>query len=332
MKTISYKVLFLFTAAVFLTGCYREEATEAVWQYHEPIPPIANGPSNAQKLCYELYQKYGIHIYYNLSGTMAGKSEMGYIQSVSNPAARPFQAADDDSGEVFLTLLKNFYALLPDKFAASTNRRHVLVKINPGLVTTGATSAYLASIMDEGGNYYLSCAYSEWQQGITMYGYLDNNDDTNNTLFSNYEGWKWNVCYQFIYATIYGAFRFNIAVPPAGFILVSTGLYNGEGSGGDVFMTKSGTTRIYDREIGKRCGFVHPFGGVNSSSLYGGSPHADWSSYVAWILTTPYSERIVDIEAWPRIKTKYDLVMEYYKTIHNIDFEAISVRYCALTR
>lgn len=308
-------------AAILLTGCYNEKTPDAVWQYPGPVPAITDGPSAAQKLCYELYRKYDVHVYYNLSGDMAGKTEVGYVQENSvinsNSAAIPFQAADDASGEIFLKLLKGFFALLPDDMVSSgIHRRHVLVKINPNPTR----------IKDEEGNPYFSCAHTEDQQGIIHYGYLMNDDDTDNTLHSNIDGWKWNICYQFFRGSVYIYYKPNANLP-ADFESVSEGLYFYDNET-DQNQFYDRYSRIYDRQVAKECGFVHPFGGVDT---WKGNIDADWGSYVAWILTTTPDQRSADMAAYPRIKTKYDMVVAYYKTNYNLDLEQLGEKYRAMT-
>lgn len=321
MKNIRYKAGAALLSALLLAGCYNEKSPEAVWKYTGPTPEITDGPSAAQKMCYEIFKQYDVHVYYNLSGDMAGKTEVGYTQENSiisaNAAAIPFQAADDASGERFLTLLQGFFSLLPDELVSSgIHRRHVLVKINPGPTR----------IADEEGTPYFSCTHTEDQQGIIHYGYLMNDEDTNNTLVSNVDGWKWNICYEFLRGREYTYFKKDAALP-AEFEQVSEGLYYNDNETEDnVFYDPY--TRVYDRSVAKECGFVHPFGGVNS---YEGAPYADWGSYAAWILTVPADERSADLLAYPRIKTKYDMVIDYYKQQYNIDLEELGTKYRALT-
>ena len=331
MKTISYKVLFLTIFAVIITGCYKEKTPEAIWKYPGVDPEITDGPSNAQKLCYELYQKYGLHIYYNLTGVERGtgysgtiRTDVGWLQTngiatSDDRPRRPILPADEASGERFLTLLKGFFSVLPDNKVPylGIHRRYVLAKINPE-----PGNGYHATLRDEDDNPIYSCSYTEEQQGVIIYGYLLNHEDTDNTLFSNVEAWKWNICYRYFLGSVYTFYKRDFVMPPA-FILASAGLYN-QTTGENAFNVGG----IYNHEVGKRCGFVHPFGGVNSTAI---NQNPDWASYVAWILTTPYAKRSVDIAANPRIQIKYSIVLDYYKTTHNIDLEASSVKYCALT-
>ena len=174
MKRMSLYKMICYCCLIWGTmACTKEDTPEAMWEYTGPVPAILDGPSQAQKMCYALYQKYDLHIYYNLSGEEALKTEVGYTQvngiTANNPEAIPMQAADEAVAEKFLTLLTGFFALLPDEMVSSgLYRRQVLVKINPG------NNKY----KDENGNRIFSNTKTEEMQGILYYGYLDNSQDT----------------------------------------------------------------------------------------------------------------------------------------------------------
>ena len=318
MKKLSYKAICFAMVALFYAGCNKEKTPEAIWQYPGPDPAIADGPSQAQKLCYELFQKYDMRIYYDFSGSSV-RTDAGWLQTntiaSSRPAAIPLQPADEISAEVFLMMLKNFFSVLPDDKVASlgVHRRIVLAKINPGAGST--------TLLDEDGNRILICSHTENQQGIILYGYLMTNEDTNNSLLNDPKMWTWNICYRYFLGSADTYQKRDFIMPPE-FIRTSTGLYN-QTSGANAFFVGG----VYNHEVGKRCGFVHPYGGTTNEDY----PEPDWASYVAWIVTRPYNQRATDIAANPRIKEKYDIVLDYYKTNHNMDLEAISVKYCALT-
>ena len=72
---------------------------------------------------------------------------------------------------------------------------------------------------------------------------------------------------------------------PERFGAISKGLYYYENeTDEDVCLDYSNN---YNREIGKKCGFVSPFG----ASAYSDFAYADWASFVAWILTEDKTER-----------------------------------------
>lgn len=317
----SYKIIAALALMVMFAGCRGEQTPEPKWEFEGPIPAITDGPSEAQKMCYQLYTKYDLHVYYNLSGIEAGRTALGYVQTnriiSANKKALPFVAADEEPAVMFLRLLSGFCSLLPqDMVSRGLHRRQVLVKVNPAPT----------AIKDEAGNSFMSCAHTEDQIGLILYGYLMNEEDDQNTLELDPVGWKWNICYNFFRGQIYVLYKGNVGFP-TDFELISKGLYYYDNFTQPALRFYNGSRRVYNRPIAKECGFVHPFGGINS---WDGNPSADWGSYVAWILTTTYEEREADIQQWPRIQAKYDIVMDYYRTRYGIDLEQLSKDYLAL--
>ncbi len=299
-------------------ACTKEDTPEATWEYTGPVPAIPNGPAEAQKMCYALYQKYDLHVYYNLSGDDALRTEVGYAQingiTANNPAAIPMQAANETVAEKFLTLLSGFFDLLPDQMVNSNlYRRHVLVKINPGY----------NKYKDENGDRIFSNTKPEEMQGIIYYGYLDNDQDTDDKFTNNLKGWKWGIFYEFFRGLAFTTYK---GIPlPERFGAISKGLYYSENeTGEDVCLDYSNN---YNREIGKKCGFVSPFG-ASASSKY---PYTDWGSFVAWILTEDLTERDADMKRWPRLQEKYNLVMQYYRQYYELDLEQLAEQCQKLT-
>lgn len=83
---------------------------------------------------------------------------------------------------------------------------------------------------------------------------------------------------------------------PERFGAISKGLYYYENeTDEDVCLDYSNN---YNREIGKKCGFVSPFG----ASAYSDFAYADWASFVAWILTEDKTEREADMKKWSRLQ------------------------------
>ena len=70
MKTI-YRILVVIGLLVAIAACNDESRLSPEFEYTGPIPAIADGPSEAQKICYDLYQKYDHNVYYTLSGDEA---------------------------------------------------------------------------------------------------------------------------------------------------------------------------------------------------------------------------------------------------------------------
>lgn len=310
-----YKLLAGCLFLTCLTACSKEDSPEALWKYTGPVPEITNGPAEAQKMCYNLWQKYDVHVYYNLSGEDALRTEVGYAQQngiiSNNGQAIPMQAAEEMVAQKFLKLLTGFFSFLPDQIVSQgIHRRHVLVKINPGY------NRY----KDKEGNMFFSNTATEDQQGVIFYGYLNDKDDVDDKFASNLTGWKWGICYEFFRGLSYTTFK-GIALPER-FCIISKGLYAGENESGiDVCM--SGV--VFDRLVGKKCGFVSPWGAKANSTF----AYADWGSYVAWILTVPLTVRQTDLEEWPKVREKYDLVLKYYQDHYKLDMENIAAKWQA---
>lgn len=317
MKLIKYIHTAIIGSCLALVISCSEDTPENTWVYQGPVPEITNGPSKAQQMCYNLWQKYDIHVYYNLSDDDALKTEVGMKQingiKSRNAKALPMQAADEASAERFLRILTEFYGLLPDNMPGSdTHRRHVLVKINPGI------NSYKD---DEGNRYYVYCDTEDFQ-GIIHYGYLDNDEDSDNRLYSDVNGWKWSICYTYFGGLMYksyGGYTY-----PTAYGQVSDGLYYTEPEPAEDCLDYR---RVYKSKLGKEYGFVHPFG-ANASAKY---VDGDWATFVAWILTTPKSERDKDLAVYERLQRKYDIVIDFYKEKYKLDLESLSIKIQTIT-
>lgn len=160
-------------------------------------------------------------------------------------------------------------------------------------------------------------------QGILYYGYLDNSQDTDDKFTDNLKGWKWGIFYEFFRGLSYTTYK---GIPlPERFGAISKGLYYYENeTDEDVCLDYSNN---YNREIGKKCGFVSPFG-ASATSDYA---YADWVSFVAWILTEDRTERETDMKTWSRLQEKYDLVIQYYRQYYQLDLEQIAKQCQKLT-
>lgn len=301
-------------------GCNKEDDPVPQWKYLPPVPEITDGPSQAQKMCYNLYQKFDLRVYYNLSGDTALRTDVGNTQTslirYYNAAAIPMQAADEVTAEKFLRLLTRFFALLPDGIVQKgLHRRHILVKVNPG------NNRFL----DELRNSYWMNIYSEDMQAIVYYGYLSNNNDTDDKFLSHFQDWKWGITYSFLRGLASSVFK--PVTLPKDFGTVSKGLYYDENKTAvDVCMKYSGGWYIFDRNIGKKCGLVHPWGAMASSK----SPLDDWGTIATWIMMTSQDERMGDMVAYPRLKQKCDLVIHFYKVNYGIDLETLAIQWQAV--
>ena len=134
MKTI-YRILVVIGLLVAIAACNDESRLSPEFEYTGPIPAIADGPSEAQKICYDLYQKYDHNVYYTLSGDEALRTNVGQTQInmlyYLPESAWPLEAADEVTAESFLKLLKSFYDALPEEIVKTTViKRQVLIKVN----------------------------------------------------------------------------------------------------------------------------------------------------------------------------------------------------------
>lgn len=311
-----YKLLFGCLLFTCLMACTKKDTPEPLWKYAGPVPEIIDGPAMAQKMCYALWQKYDVHVYYNLSGEEALKTEVGQTQIngiiYNNAAAIPIQAADEIVAEKFLELLTGFFSLLPDDMVShGLHRRHVLVKINPG-----KNNRY----KDAAGNTFFVNTYTEDQQGIIYYGYLNDEEDTDDKFISDLTGWKWNICYEFFGGLSYTPYK-GIALPER-FSAVSKKLYVSENAVEDKDNKVESCIKgdVFNRDLGKLYGFVSPFGAMANSDF----AYADWKSFVAWILTESLSERQTDLEKYPKVLEKYKLVLKYYQDYYKLDMEKVA--------
>ena len=61
MKRMSLYKMICYCCLIWGTmACTKEDTPEAMWEYTGPVPAILDGPSQAQKMCYALYQKYDL--------------------------------------------------------------------------------------------------------------------------------------------------------------------------------------------------------------------------------------------------------------------------------
>lgn len=308
-----------------MAACMKEDTPEATWKYEGPDPAIADGPSEAQKLCYALYQKYDFHVYYTLSGDDALRTGLGHAQyfkvQTYNSEAIPMKALDEDRAEKFLTLLTGFYALLPvDMVRSDMHKRKVLVRINPG------NNRYYD---EEWNKFYTNTNTEDWQ-GIIHYGFLDFEIDPewpdflpDEVLETNLKGVLRSVCYEFFRGLADTRYK-GIPLPDR-FVDVSKGCYYLDGGVSDPCIDL--VSKRFTRAKGWRDGFVSVFGAL----AYTGDVLPDWGSYVAWVLTEPLTDRQAICEQYPKVKEKYDLVMAYYKKWWSIDLEKLSEQVQALT-
>ena len=192
MKTI-YGILVLVGWLVIGSACHESSLTPE-FTYNGPIPAIVDGTSEAQKICYDLYQKYDHHVYYTLSGDEALRTNVGITQTnmieYNTPEALPLEAADEVTAGSFLKLLRTFYNALPAEIVKTTViKRQVLIKKNLWYDNLGEYVGYYGLMLPTPN---LSIGYiDEAQQGIVYWGEMD--DD----LGPQPELWKYSIASSF---------------------------------------------------------------------------------------------------------------------------------------
>ena len=314
MKKIIY---ILLSFSLLLTACGEHELTPQ-WEFPGPDPVIGPGSRPVDQMCWDLYRKYDLRVYWNLEGEQALITENGRILESDlsgwNGYATPSRPAAEESAVKFLTLMTSFYDLLPQQLAVSSlNKRHVLSLINPADIPDPKDElGFLNHMHDEKGRscgWY--CSYWDFDEKSTVYyGYLDTPRDQKGDRFdTNLYDWKWSICFEFFRGQGTDYKRFPLTEE---FGKISKGYYcNGfekriEGSEpccDDLW------ERIYIRPLGYEQGFVHFLG----SLAFSDEVQDDWGSYCAWILMEPQAQRQALLDAYPLVRKKYAMVIEWYR-------------------
>lgn len=328
MRTI-YKLL-VFVGLFIGISCQDEDSLTPEFTYSGPIPEITQGNTEAQKICYELYKTYDLHVYYTLSGDDALRTDVGKTQTIEientdklkveleefgvdlGPAALPMQSGDQVTATSFLKLLKIFYDALPEKMAkTSTLKRHVLVKIVPVF-----SKLFSAMLMD----HYPLISFSEKGQGIVYYGGID--DEAWNDEFT----WKHNIAYEYFKGMVDRIYKKDVPIATE-FGLVSKDQYASDKEwkydGEEINAILDMETFEVNEDLLMQMGFVDAdayLWGNTKDKVY----EEDLASYLAWIVCLPLADRQVYLDAYPLVKAKYDLAVKYMKNNYNLDMEALS--------
>ena len=316
------KYILLLGMIVSFIACHDEDSLKSEYEYDGPIPAIADGPSEAQKLCYSLYQKYDLHTYYTLAGDEALRTPVGWTQTAMfeyyaeyyNPDIYPMQAADEMTSESFLKLMIKFLDLLPEDLAKSISKRHVVVKCN--------------LVQDD---YYLpwplTIAYTdEAQQGIIYWG------DMTDEIGEQLDLWKYSITSAY-FETRTSTYFHNYLPVPSEFANVSAGKYLYD------YTTDEEQSEVFDNlftedgdlnmDFLMSNGFVDPFGMIKSGSdKY---QFLDMTTYATWIVNNPLEERQNALDNYPLVKLKYDLTIKYYKENLKLDLETFGKSWLTVT-
>lgn len=301
MKKI-YKYLTIVILSISAISCSKEEIIESDFVAPDPVPVIADGPSEAQKICHYLWKKYDLHVYYTLSGEDALNTPMGRTQvsmiEYNNPMAIPMEPANEEYALQYLKMMKEIYSFMPDNVVSrQLFKRHILVAEN---------CADMWMYYDEYFMPFYDNTYYEEGLGIVYHG------DFTDYSFPDYDGWK----YAFLSDTFYGLsekYVKNIEVPTS-YGLVSKDYYQFSGDGSSYFLY-FGEYGEYLKENGYQYGFVHPKATEDTPE----HSRYDFAHMAAWIVTAPEWEKEMALESYPLLKSKHDICVNFFKTRYNID-------------
>lgn len=307
------KYILLLGMIFSFFACHDEGSLTAEYNYDEPIPAIADGPSEAQKLCYSLYQKYDLHAYYTLEGDEALRTPVGWTQTSFQyyvPDAYPLQAGDEATSASFLKLMVKFFNLLPDELVKSATRRHVLVKVSP------AEDRLMLP-------WPVSIAYTdEAQQGIIYWGAMDDEIGVDADL------WKYSLSFAYFETRTSTYFHKDLPIL-WDFMAISNGKYFYDYSDAEQDEVYEQMV-IWDEESGEPIemnmdylmdnGFVSPYGMMMAGMT--SYPYLDMVTYAVWIVNTPLVDRQEILDNYPLVRLKYDLTIKYYKEHLDLDLEA----------
>lgn len=302
-------ILLVLCMAGILSSC-NQESLLGDYTYPGPVPAIVDGPEQTAKLCYELYKKYDLHVYADLSGEPALTTPLGTVSEnifiAANPDSYPVQAPDKTKAAQFLTLLKSIFSLFPDDHMKTILfKRIVLTKIAP--------SAGLHSVNGEA--YYVNYIYDAGT-GIIFYGDLEENSTVTTEQYKQ----------AILNATMYGFIdkSYKGITPPAAFSNVSKGYYRGEDGNYSLCFESNGKYKV---ETGYEYGFIAPEGAQCNGAEWS---NWDMSSYAAWIISTPLQEREDVYALYPRVFKKTGIVLEFYKSKFGLNLEAMGAAYAKI--
>ena len=314
MKTI-YGILL---GCLLMGSACSESTLTPEFTYNGPIPAIAEGPSEAQKICYELYQKYDHHVYYTLSGDDALRTDIGKTQTnMINyyfPDALPLEAADEVTAESFLKLLRIFYNALPERIVKTTTiKRQVLIKKNIWYDNLGNYVKYFGVTVPTPN---LNMGYLETMQGIVYWGGMDD------AIGVQPDFWKYSIAVNFFKTRTDFYYVLDMPVPDA-FIEVAKGKYLNEmpeeEQGQAMMDMLDWENSLWNMDYLNNLGFIDPYAFFMLQSDYW--QNEDMATYAAWIVCNPLEDRQEKLNDYPLVKKRYDLTLEYYKEYLGIDLE-----------
>lgn len=320
-------IFIMVLGAMFsLLACHDEDSLSPEYEYGGPIPAIVDGPSEAQKICYELYKTYDLHVYYTLAGDDA-------LQTIVGPAQNPLwgdeiEAGDEMTSTAFLKLMKKFYDALPENLVKSSVRRHVLLKGCSSMdIVQYYYEDYPMYIEGINGGMYSFGMASESYKGIVYWGNMD--DD----IGVQTDFWKYSLCYTYFDSRLSNASHPELPLVKD-LIAVSAGKYI------TTLLFYEDMDALYeaiDEDAGMlnmdyllTNGFVNADSWCSVRNDYGveeGLEYLDLVAYATWIACTPLAERQEILDNYPLVKQKYDISIAYLKKYLDFDIEAFSEKW-----
>ena len=332
-----YKFIVIFGVMFSLFACHNEDSLTPGYEYEGPVPAITDGPSEAQKICYELYKTYDLHVYYTLAGDEALQSIVGPVSenifSYSGvEGTYPVQAGDEVTSTVFLKLMKKFYETLPEELAKSAAKRQVLIKVgtNMDLMQSAYDQVFYGEVEVAGSGFVPIGITTEAQKGVVYWG------DMNDKIGIQPDVWKYSLCAAFFEVRASNYYYTELPIPKD-LIHVSSGYYLAS----FIFnYDMDALLEAIDEEGALNMDYLMSHGFVNFDSWYSvrndtgiekGNEYLDLVAYASWIACTPLAERQDIFDNYPLVKQKYDITVSYFKKYLNMDLEAFSKEWSAVT-
>ena len=323
-----YKFIMLTGVIFSLWACHDESSLTPEYEYGGPVPAIADGPSEAQKICYELYKTYDLQVYYTLAGEEALQTILGTAQDIFYGI--PIEAGDETTSAAFLKLMKKFYGFLPEELAKGSAKRHVLVKVGANDDLVNAMYMMYFGIPVSSGIYSIGMT-GEAQKGIVYWG------DMNDELGEQLDVWKYSLCFSYFDTRLSNDYHPELPVIKD-LIKVSSGKYLAT-----LFFNYDvdALFEAVDMDSGElNMDYLLSNGFVNADSWFSvrndtgeeeGLEYLDLVAYVSWIACTPLAERQDIFESYPLVKQKYDIVVSYCKEHLDFDIEVFSKSWSVVT-
>ncbi|MCG1037308.1 hypothetical protein [Polaribacter sargassicola] len=297
MKYIIKLMSFILLISIF-TSCEDEGALVSDFNGKDPFPMIEKGTSEVSQLAYSIYEDYDLHCYYDLEGDEALSSEYGSMRLLSS--FTPIKA-EEERTIIVLKLIRQMYEFFSDYREMQVYRRMVLL----------GNTEFSSSVTALYDKYNYNRDFTSYNiQGTQILSNINNSFEYNEFLTKE----------MLLFTYFNGFFRYHFSVPSE-FTSISNGNYRFQRLRTGKFSYLS--TSSYNAGAASNGGFVHPWGTYAIVT----NPYADWESFVVWIISRPKESRDVYLTTKPKVKAKYDIVIEKMATDYGMDLEALSTKW-----